>query len=54
MIQEEIEKRKRKWLEHWLRRDCLLKDVIKYMIEGERGKRRRIQHFDSIKKDAQT
>ena len=35
-------KRKRNWLGHWLRRDCLLKDDLEGMVNGKkvRGRRR--------------
>ena len=33
---ELIEKRKRNWLGHWLRRNCLLKDDLETMIKGRK------------------
>ena len=46
---ELIMKRKRNWLGHWLRRNCLLKDALEGM--GSRKKvrgRRRYQMIDNI------
>ena len=44
-----IRKRKRNWLGHWLRRNCILRDIIEDMVEGKRGKsRRRLQLIDDI------
>ena len=42
-------KRKRNWLDHWLRRNCLLKDALEGMVNGKkvRGKRR-CQMIDNI------
>ena len=39
---ELIRKRKRNWLGHWLRRNCLLKDALEGMVYGKqvRGRRR--------------
>ena len=39
---ELIKKRKLKWLGHWLRRNCLLKDALEVMVNGKkvRGRRR--------------
>ena len=31
-----IKKRKRNWLGHWLRRNCLLKDALKGMVKGRK------------------
>ena len=31
---ELINKRKRKWLRHWLRRNCPLKDALEGMVNG--------------------
>ena len=44
-----IRKRKINWLGHWLRRNCILRDVIEGMVEGKRGRgRRRFQLIDDI------
>ena len=32
---EVIKNRKRNWLGHWLRRNCLLKDVLEGMVNGK-------------------
>ena len=32
---ELIKKRKRNWLGHWLRRNCLLKDALEGMVNGK-------------------
>ena len=46
---ELIKKRKRNWLGHWLRRKCVLKDVLKGMVNGkEVGRRRRYQMIDNF------
>ena len=46
---ELIEKRKRNWLHHWLRRNCLLKDALEGMVNGEKVRgRRRYQMIDNI------
>ena len=39
---ELIKKRKINWLNHWLRRNCLLKDALEGMVNGKnvRGRRR--------------
>ncbi|KAJ4430062.1 hypothetical protein ANN_22271 [Periplaneta americana] len=43
-------KRKRNWLGHWLRRNCLLKDALEGMENGRRVRgRRRYQMIDDIK-----
>ncbi|KAJ4445314.1 hypothetical protein ANN_07119 [Periplaneta americana] len=43
-------KRKRNWLGHWLRRNCLLKDALEGMVNGRRVRgRRRYQMIDDIK-----
>ena len=41
-VLELIRKRKRNWLGHWLRRNCLLKDALEGMVNGKkvRGRRR--------------
>ncbi|KAJ4449015.1 hypothetical protein ANN_00409 [Periplaneta americana] len=45
-----IRKRKMNWLSHWLRRNCLLKDVLEGMVNGRRVRdRRRYQMIDDIK-----
>ena len=31
-----IKKRKRNWLGHWLRRNCLLKDALGGMVKGRK------------------
>ena len=33
---ELIKKRKRNWLDHWLRSNCLLKDVLEGMVKGRK------------------
>ena len=33
---EMIKKRKRNWLGHWLRRNCLLKDALEAMVKGRK------------------
>ena len=44
-----IRKRKRNWLGHWLRRNCLLKDAIEGMVNGKKVRgRRRYQMIDNI------
>ncbi|KAJ4428339.1 hypothetical protein ANN_24358 [Periplaneta americana] len=42
MMLKLIRKRKRNWLDHWLRRNCLVKDPLEGMVNGRRvrGKRR--------------
>ena len=46
---ELIRKRKRNWLGHWLRRNCLLKDALEGMINGKEVRGRRIyQMIDNI------
>ena len=32
---ELIRKKKRNWLGHWLRRNCVLKDVLEGMVNGK-------------------
>ena len=46
---ELMRKRKRNWLGHWLRRNCLLKDALEGIVNGKevRG-RRRYQIIDNI------
>ena len=41
IILELIKKRKRNWLGHWLRRNCLLKDVLEGMINGKKVRGRK-------------
>ncbi|KAJ4451515.1 hypothetical protein ANN_02979 [Periplaneta americana] len=47
-----IRKRKRNWLGHWLRRNCLLKDTLEGMVNGKRvwGRRRhqRLEYDSSV------
>ena len=46
---EQIRKRKRNWLGHWLRRNCLLKDALDGMVNGKKVQgRRRYQMIDNI------
>ena len=46
---EQIKKRKRNWLGHWLRRNCLLKDDLEDMVNGKKVRdRRRYQMIDNI------
>ena len=41
--------RKRNWLVHWLRRNCLLKDALEGMVNEKKvGGRRRYQMIDNI------
>ena len=37
----ELTKRKRNWLGHWLRRNCLLKDALEGMVNGKKVHGRR-------------
>ncbi|KAJ4448616.1 hypothetical protein ANN_00006 [Periplaneta americana] len=39
MMLKLIRKRKRNWLDHWLRRNCLLKDALEGMIPHGTGER---------------
>ena len=49
MMLELIRKRKRNWLGHWLRRNCLLKYVLEGMVNGKKVLgRRRYQMRDNI------
>ena len=42
-------KRKRNWLGHWLRRNCLLKDALEGMVKGKKVQgRKRYQMIDII------
>ena len=46
---EVIKKRKRNWLGHWLRSNCLLKDALKGMVNGKNVRGRiRYQTLDNI------
>ena len=46
---ELIRKKKRNWLGHWLRRNCLLKDALEGMVNGKKVRgRRRYQMIDNI------
>ena len=46
---ELIKKRKRNWLCHWLRRNCLLKDALEGMVNGKKvHHRRRYQVINNI------
>ena len=46
---ELIRKRKRNWLGHWLRRNCLLKDALEGMLNGKKVRgRRRCQMIENI------
>ena len=46
---ELIKKRKRNWLDHWLRRNCLLKNTLEGMVNGKKVRnRRRYQMIDNI------
>ena len=46
---ELIKKRKRNWLDHWLRRNCMLKDALEGMVNGEKVRgRRRYQMIDNF------
>ncbi|KAJ4439118.1 hypothetical protein ANN_15075 [Periplaneta americana] len=50
MILKLIKNRKRNWLGHWLRRNCLLNDALEGMVNGRRVLgRRRYQIIDDIK-----
>ena len=46
---EPIRKRKRNWLGHWLRRNCLLKDTLEGMVNGKKVRGRRKYQIDNIK-----
>ena len=45
---EPIRKRKRNWLGHWLRRNCLQKDALEGMVNGKKLRGRRNQMIDNI------
>ncbi|KAJ4442710.1 hypothetical protein ANN_04299 [Periplaneta americana] len=50
MMLKMITKRRRNWLGHWLRINCLLKDALERMVKGRRVRgRRRYQMIDDIK-----
>ncbi|KAJ4445737.1 hypothetical protein ANN_12422 [Periplaneta americana] len=49
MMLKLIRKRKRNWLGHWLRRNCLFKDALEEMVNGRRVRTRRNQMIDDIK-----
>ncbi|KAJ4449638.1 hypothetical protein ANN_01042, partial [Periplaneta americana] len=50
MMLKLIRKRKRNWLGHWLRRNCLLKDALEGIVNGRRVRgRRRYEMIDNIK-----
>ena len=49
ILLELIRKRKRNWLGHWLRRNCLLKDAEEGMLNGKKvHSRRRYQMIRHI------
>ena len=49
MMLELIKKRKRNWLGHWLRKNCLLKDALEGMVNGKKVRgRRRYLMIDNI------
>ena len=45
---ELIRKRKGNWLDHWLRKNCLLKDALEVMVNGKKVRGRRYQMIDNI------
>ena len=45
---ELIKNRKRNWLDHWLRKNCLLKDALEVMVNGKKVRGRRYQMIDNI------
>ena len=46
---ELIKKRKRNWLGHWLRRNCLLKDALEGMVNAKKVRgRSKYQLIDNI------
>ncbi|KAJ4433566.1 hypothetical protein ANN_15875 [Periplaneta americana] len=50
MMLKLIRKRKKNWLGHWLRRNCLLKDALEGIVNGRRVRgRRRYRKIDDIK-----
>ena len=48
IMMELIRKRKRYWLGHWLKRNCLLKDAVEGMVNGKKVRGRRYQMIDNI------
>ena len=49
IILELIKERKRNWLDHWLRRNFLLKDALEGMVNGKKVcGRRRYQMINNI------
>ena len=49
IMMELKKKRKRNWLGHWLKRNCLLKDALEGMVNGKKVRgRRRYQMTDNI------
>ena len=47
-ILELMKKRKRNWLGHWLRRNCLLKDALEDMVNEKKVRgRRKYQMIDN-------
>ena len=48
IILELIKKRKINWLNHGLRRNCLLKDALEGMVNGKKVRDRRNQMIDNI------
>ena len=47
-MMELIKKRKRNWLGHLLKRNCLLKDVLEGMVNRRKIRGRRYQMIDNI------
>ena len=46
---ELIKRRKRNWLDHWLKRNCLLNDALEVMVKGKKVRgRRRYQVIDNL------
>ncbi|KAJ4439524.1 hypothetical protein ANN_07648 [Periplaneta americana] len=45
MMLKLIRKRKRNWLNHWLRRNCLLKDALEGMVNGRRFREMHIECY---------
>ena len=44
---ELIKKRKRNWLGHWLRKNCMLKDDLEGMVNGKMVRGRRNQMIET-------
>ena len=44
----ELIKKKRNWLGHWFKRNCLLKDALEGMVNGKKVHGRRYQVLDNI------